>query len=219
MKRMVNLNEITDGKFYTLNDMVRADCQDCRGCSQCCRGMGHSIILDPYDFFRLCTGLACSFDELLSGPAELNLADGIILPNLRMDPKKNCCVFLNEQGRCSIHTLRPGFCRIFPLGRYYTDRSFCYILQTKECPKKRSKIKVSRWIDTPDLKKNQQFINDWHYFLEDLSSKLAEDCPPDTQKQVQHYLLHLFYRTPYQAETDFYDQFSVRLEKARTLIQ
>ena len=31
MRRDVDLNEISDGKLYTSNDMVKADCYDCRG--------------------------------------------------------------------------------------------------------------------------------------------------------------------------------------------
>ena len=33
MKRQVNMNEISDGKLYGSNDMVKADCGDCEGCS------------------------------------------------------------------------------------------------------------------------------------------------------------------------------------------
>ena len=53
MRRNVDLNEISDGKLYTSNDMVKADCYECQGCSACCRGMGKSIILDPIDLFHL----------------------------------------------------------------------------------------------------------------------------------------------------------------------
>ena len=49
MERNIDLNEISDGRFYTANDMVRADCQGCEGCSVCCHGMGKSILLDPLD--------------------------------------------------------------------------------------------------------------------------------------------------------------------------
>ena len=39
MKRNVTLEEISDGNLYEANDMVKADCQDCKGCSDCCQGM------------------------------------------------------------------------------------------------------------------------------------------------------------------------------------
>lgn len=53
MKREIDLNEISDGRRYGANDMVKADCGDCKGCFDCCKGMGESIVLDPYDVYRL----------------------------------------------------------------------------------------------------------------------------------------------------------------------
>lgn len=44
MERNVSMDEISDGRLYGLNDMVKADCRDCEGCSACCRGMGLSLI-------------------------------------------------------------------------------------------------------------------------------------------------------------------------------
>ena len=83
MKRNVSLEEISDGKLYTANDMVKADCGDCKGCSSCCHGMGESIVLDPLDIYRLTTNLEMSFEALLSRYIELNVVDGVILPNLK----------------------------------------------------------------------------------------------------------------------------------------
>ena len=57
MKRMVDLKEISDGRIYSSGDMVRADCHDCTGCSDCCRGMGSSIILDPMDNWKIRLGI------------------------------------------------------------------------------------------------------------------------------------------------------------------
>lgn len=220
MKRNVDLNEITDGRFYELNDMVRADCQDCVGCSKCCHEMVDTIILDPLDCFRLTKTLHMSFDELLAaGKIELNVVDGIVLPNLKLQEDTHSCAFLSAAGRCTIHSARPGFCRMFPLGRYYTDRSFCYILQTKECPKTRTKIKLSRWLDTKELPQNQKFVGEWHYFLEDLAEAMKH-AENETARQVQFYLLHTFYRTAYAAdcEADFYAECTARLDKAKTLL-
>ena len=53
MEREINLKEISDGKLYDANDMVKVGCDDCKGCSSCCRGMGESILLDPMDIYRL----------------------------------------------------------------------------------------------------------------------------------------------------------------------
>ena len=117
MKRNVSLEEISDGRLYSRNDMVKAGCGDCKGCSSCCSGMGNSVILDPYDIYRLTALMGSTFEELMQGKIELNVVDGIILPNLSMSSGTETCAFLNEQGRCSIHAYRPGICRLFPLGR------------------------------------------------------------------------------------------------------
>ena len=84
MLREIDLAEVSDGKLYTARDMVKAGCDDCRGCCDCCKGMGKSVVLDPYDVFRLEEGLGQSFQELLTYGLELNVVDGVILPNLKM---------------------------------------------------------------------------------------------------------------------------------------
>ncbi len=213
MLRECNLEEMTDGKRYGLSDMVKADCNDCKGCSDCCHGMGSSIVLDPLDCFRLSKHLHMDFGELLQKCLELNVVDGVILPNLKMAGDKEACVFLNEAGRCSIHTARPGICRIFPLGRIYEDRDFEYILQVHECPMpNKSKVKVGKWIDTPELKKNQQFIKDWHYFLKDVHEKLKNAADEAVIKDTSMRILNTFFVMPYDAEEDFYEQFYARFE-------
>ena len=49
MLREINLDEISDGRLYSSNDMAKTDCKGCDGCSACCHGMGNSIVLDPLD--------------------------------------------------------------------------------------------------------------------------------------------------------------------------
>lgn len=220
MKRNVTLEEISDGNLYEANDMVKADCQDCKGCSDCCQGMGDTVILDPLDVHRLCAGLKKSPEELLGSVVELGITDGNILPHLAMRGEQERCVFLNTEGRCSIHDIRPGFCRLFPLGRYYTEDGFKYILQIHECKKKnRSKIKVKKWLDTPDLKQYEKFVLDWHNFLLDVQEVFYETEDETLIKNLNMYVLSRFYYTPYKEDEDFYPQFYVRLEEAKKLLE
>ena len=215
MKRNVDMKDISDGKLYDLNDMVKADCNDCKGCSACCRGMGESIQLDPLDIYNLTIGLNTTFEQLLAGAIELNVVDGVILPNLNMNNTKESCHFLNEEGRCTVHAFRPGICRLFPLGRYYENGSFQYFLQTHECKNEnRTKVKVKKWIDTPDVKRYDSYINQWHYFLKDLQQIAAEDEEGTAAKTISMYVLKQFYLTPFQAEADFYGQFERRMMQA-----
>ncbi len=242
-----NLARVSDGRLYELNDMVKVGCHDCAGCSLCCQDMGNSILLDPYDAFRLTKGLNQTFEQLLAGSVELHVEDGLVMPNLKMkelpvsgtptadtcsasgsvSPAANdgsvspatACIFLNEEGRCSIHAYRPGLCRIFPLGRNYDGDKLNYFLLINECPaENKTKMKVEKWIDTDYLKENQNFLIAWHSFTKEIREIIRTQLTDEALiRQLNMALLHIFYLTPYQTE-DFYTEFKVRLEKAKTLL-
>lgn len=220
MRREVSMEEISDGKLYDLNDMVKADCHDCEGCCDCCTGMGESVILDPLDVHRLSVNLKKTPEGLMEKELELDAADGNILPHLRMTGREERCIFLNEKGRCSIHDFRPGICRLFPLGRFYENGSFRYFLQVHECKKQnRSKIKVKKWIDTPDVKQYEQFVSDWHYFLKDVQEVLYNAQDTELIKNLNLYVVNRFYIKPYEEERDFFEQFYERLEEGKQLLK
>ncbi len=219
MELKYGVNKISDLKLYEINDLVKLNCDDCNGCYACCQGMGNSVILDPLDIHRLTSNLKLSFESLMLDKIELNVVDGIILPNIKMALAKEKCSFLNDEGRCSIHAFRPGICRIFPLGRYYENHSFKYFLHIDGCKnKERAKVKVKKWIDTSDLKNNQQFIIDWHYYLKDVQALVSNLNDDNIIKNVNMYTLSQFYVKPYDLDSDFYSQFTKRLDEAKAFI-
>ena len=214
MRRQVSLEEISDGKLYTAQDLVKADCRGCEGCSACCRGMGQSVLLDPLDVRMLERGTGKDFAGLLAVHIELCVADGIVLPCLKMAGEEEACTFLDGEGRCSVHAFRPGICRLFPLGRYYEESGFRYFLQTRECPKKdRSKIRVRKWLDIPDLEIYEEYILTWHRFLQ-VCERESKDLDGDSLRILQTYLLRTFYETPWRGE-DFYSEFYARLAQVK----
>lgn len=218
MRREVDIKEISDGNLYGPNDMVKADCGDCKGCSACCQGMGESIVLDPYDVYRLTKGLNISFEALLDDKFELGVYDGMILPHLKMSGANEACAFLNNEGRCSVHNIRPGICRLFPLGRFYENGGFKYFLQIHECKNQnRTKVKVKKWIDIPDLKQNEVFVNKWHDFVNEIQDKMMQVKDDALFKKINMFLLQQFFIERYHDE-DFYKQFDERLEKAKKVV-
>lgn len=217
MIRNVSLEEISDGKLYTLNDMVKAGCGGCEGCSDCCRGMGESIVLDPLDFARMAEGLALTPQQLLGGYLELHVVDGIVLPNLKMVGESEQCLFLNKEGWCTVHSYRPGICRIFPLGRYYEEKDgkeeFYYFLQVHECSRPgRAKVKVRKWIDTPEADRYDRYILEWHHFLKEMQKQVAGADAQEAQA-VSLYVLKTFYLQPYGGMESFYEEFYKRIGK------
>ena len=211
MKRKVDLNEISDGRLYSSGDMVKVDCHDCEGCSACCQGMGNSIILDPMDLWRLQLGKKENFDTLLANYLELNVVDGMVLPNLKMAGEEEACLFLKD-GRCSIHGYRPGICRLFPLGRNYEGEKLSYFLLTDACPaKNKSKMKVSKWLEMDGMKDYERFLVKWHALTKSLRQTM-QNCDEEKAKQKNMLFLQMFYFTPVQQE-NFYDGFYERLEQ------
>lgn len=203
----------TDGKFYELQELVRANCQDCVGCHDCCTGMGDTILLDPYDVWNLKKVTGLTMQELLeSGKAALTVSGGLVLPHIQMDSKTDACPFLNVEGRCSIHAFRPGMCRLFPLGRNYENEKMNYILLTDECKKKnRSKIKVSQWIGINPAEKYHAFVLRWHDFRKHLS-EVFKEAEEDEIKSLTMYVLQTFYFTFDAAEDAFFEAISQKLD-------
>lgn len=213
MRREVRMEDISDGRLYRSEDMVRAGCGDCRGCSACCRHMGNSIIVDPLDVYRLNIEGKVELNELFSRYLEFHVEDGIILPNLKMTGPEEACGFLDQDGRCSVHAVRPGLCRLFPLGRFYENGGFQYFLQTGECKKaNRTKVKVSRFIDVPDIRTYEAYVSDWHFFLLDAQDHVRRCRDENEAKRVNMTLLNMFFLTPYDGGREFYGQFYERFQ-------
>ena len=177
------------------------------------------IVGDPLDVWQLIQGRGKSFEQLLDESVDLHVQDGVILPNLKMAGEKEQCVYLNEKGRCSIHPFRPGICRLFPLGRFYENGSFRYFLQIKECSREnRTKQKIRKWIDMPEFGRYETFVADWHFFVRRLQDRLMQQSDMEAAQRINRYILQEFYFRGWDAEQNFYDQFSERLKKAQKVL-
>ena len=209
--------------------MVRVGCHDCVGCSACCRNMGQSILLDPYDVYLLTGNLGQTFEQLLGGAIELHMEQGLILPNLRMIPENLSCSFLNEEGRCSIHEFRPGICRLFPLGRNYEPDRLQYFLLADACPaKNKSKMKIDKWIGHADVRQYEKYLVIWHNLTKKLRGELEanlknadnEEALAEQEaynKKITMAFLQLFYMKPYTQE-NFYTEFYERVQLAEGFV-
>ena len=174
--------------------------------------MGTSITLDPYDVWMLCKATGRSFSDMVEKEIRLSVLDGLILPHMNMEKG---CLFLNEEGRCSIHPFRPSICRLFPLGRYYKDGDFKYFLQVNECTKKnKSKVKVQKWIDIEPIEEHTAFVRKWHNYLQLARRKSGEAKDPQQVRNFMLFLLELFFVAEYDKEADFFGQFDQRVKTA-----
>ena len=83
----------------------------------------------------------------------------------------------------------------------------------------KTKVKVKRWLDLPDLSLYESYICQWHYFLDAVETLIgsndSQGCDDHQIKMINMYILNQFFVKPYQAEEDFYLQFDSRLSQAR----
>ncbi len=212
----VDLDDISDGRLYDINDMVKADAGGCNGCSSCCHGVGELVVLTPFDIHEIVRHVNVPFEKLLDDRIELHLNDKLLLPHLKMDGEQERCSFLNKDDRCSIHGFRPNICRLFPLGRVYEKDDFKYFLQTGACTKSHlSKIKLKKWIGIQDYATNKTFILAWYQLLKALTFRAKFIRDDQELKGIQDDLLNTFYRIPPDSD-DFYAEFFKRIPEAKS---
>lgn len=205
--------------LFDSGDMVKIGCNECNGCSECCRGMGQSIILDPYDLYLLEKYGESFFSELMRDKIELHVENSLILPSLKMQPETDACGFLDEKGRCSIHAFRPGLCRLFPLGRKYENNNLRYFILEDACTvKNRTKLKIKKWLEIPELGKYEQFLVRWYELRRGLMKAIQEKQSDGFTRQINVKMLQIFYEKPYDRDSDFYGQFEERMAAISALM-
>ena len=75
---------------------------------------------------------------------------------------------------------------------------------------------MKKWIDTPNLKQYEWFVNDWHNFLKKMEER-AVGADEQAAKQVSMFLLQNFYIKPYDRSKDFYVQYEERMAQAKLI--
>lgn len=195
------------------NDMTRLGCGECIGCSDCCRSMGQSIVLDPYDIYQLQRATKQNFAQLIQEKIELHVEDGLILPSLKMQDDTDACGFLSKEGRCSIHADRPGLCRLFPLGRNYDEKGLRYFLLEDACQiQNRTKVKIKKWLGISGLPQYEKFLVEWHDLRKGMQEEIAEKQSDEYTQNINVRMLEMFYQKPYDMTEDFLMQFEKRRE-------
>lgn len=202
------LDEISDGKLYDIEDIVKADTCGCNGCNDCCCDVGELVVLTPFDIYEMVSYLGVEFDKLIGNKIELRKNNKISLPYLKMQDNNKKCSFLNEEGRCMIHSKRPNICRLFPLGRAYQDDTFKYFLQVGNCPKEDLKdVKVKEWVGIENYDENKVFILEWHKFIKALGFRLKFVRDEKELEEINEILLDSFYRVEVGEGENFYSVF------------
>lgn len=84
-------------------------------------------------------------------------------------------------------------------------------MQVHECSRPgRAKVKVRKWIDTPEADRYDRYILEWHHFLKEMQKRVAGADAQEAQA-VSLYVLKTFYLQPYGGMESFYEEFYKRI--------
>lgn len=75
-------------------------------------------------------------------------------------------------------------------------------------------MKIKKWLEEPELKRQEAYISRWHYFLKDIQQRLDAKNDDSLRRQVSLYILQNFYMKAFLANGDFYELFEARVEEA-----
>lgn len=189
-------------RYFHANDLARIACPDCAGCGECCRGMGDTIVLDPYDAHQLAAGLGRPFASLIGNEVDLHVENGITLPHLAMAAPTEACSFLGADGRCRIHTFRPGICRLYPLARDYQEEPLRYFILPGACKGHAlSKVRIRNYLELPEISEYEAFKTRWHHFLKKAEDAAMKEKDEAVLKKLSLFILKNFFFTPYQGDS------------------
>jgi len=159
----------------------------CARDGKCCtnRFGKDQIILTPYDVARLRTLLKIDSTEFLKKCACLALGAKsqfpIALLKYQATEKGNKCPFLTNQG-CSVYQDRPLRCRLYPLGRAYSDGySYFYLAQVdKNCGINNSRRYVlEEWLSGSEVGPFCDWSDVFHLLFMNIDHEKYKEIAPE----------------------------------------
>lgn len=228
----------------------------CNACGACCTNSTiESIVFRAYDVFNLSIGLNIEPSEVVEKYGNVYLGPTSGLPviqlksvaletpesmmNLLLTGKPSTvCPFLKNK-KCSVHTHKPGSCRLYPLGRMVqtskedTDKNegleTIYFLQKNTlCGDTGEKHTIDEWLN--GASKTESIFMEDSDFLAYVSSKVrlskildfAKNNPDSIlRKEISSFYdkFTYYYYTNYNKTESFESQFNDNISKIKDLIE
>ena len=80
------------------------------------------------------------------------------------------------------------------------------------------KSKWKKWLDTPQLKRYQQFLAEWHSLKKNMQEYLSRLNTEDEKKTVCMMFLQIFFFRPYESGRDFYEEWEERRTQLQSIL-
>ena len=210
----------------------------CRNCGKCCKNR-EDILLNSRDIFNLAIALSLNNEQVINKFCEIYIGEASRFPILRLKPigTNSACPFFKEN-KCSVHSLKPASCALFPLGRVVIsdaakennilDKDLCspnevqYILQNSSCGSAKRKQTVRGWLEMFNVPINDSFFLLWTQNFITLSTIMREieEKPYASTKALdvlRNGILMSLY-VDYDTQKDFIEQYESNMSKIHRLL-
>lgn len=215
-------------------DKMKIDLDDtfkfnCTMCGKCCINRD-DILLTPRDMFQISKQLDMLIGEFVKKYCDCYVGSSSRIPIARLvsvgiDKR---CPFL-KGARCSVNSVKPVVCALFPLGRClkidpnskaeFTMDDVIYISQNPGCGDGRKTHTVREWLETSNVPIEDEFFVKWNNTITKIGSVVQEvEKKADAERMNKYFnmLFGLLY-VAYDFEVDFLFQFDRNREFALEL--
>lgn len=223
------LNEIAanlDKMKIGLDDTFKFNCTMC---GKCCKNR-YDILLTPRDLFRMAKYQEMLIGDFIKKYCDCYVGESSRIPIVRLMETgiDKRCPFLKGT-RCSINSVKPVVCALFPLGRCltidpakkaeFTTDDVIYISQNPGCGDNRKTHTVREWLETSNVPVQDEFFIKWNNTISKISSIVHEvEKKKDAERMNKYFnmLFGLLYAA-YDFDAEFLSQFDRNCEFALEL--
>jgi len=193
----------------------------CKACGRCCQNRD-DITLFALDVYRLAGYFGRTPAEIIERYCDRFVGENSRLPLvvLRMVPPKQACPFLRNK-RCSVHSAKPGSCRMYPLARVYELEGPAKFHQIQaSCNHEPNTLTVREWIAEFADEENQRAGRLWNDILFPLTAAIHPNrfsCSREQRSEMQDVIFHHLY-LQYDPAKEFLPQLTENAENLRQIL-
>ena len=204
----------------------------CDQCGKCCT-YRDDIILSPMDIFKMARELKITPVDFYHEYCVFNIGEHTRMPIVRLGSvgKDYHCVLLKNH-KCSVHTVKPAVCGMFPLGRYmsfekdtYDQADFAtnkvkYLLQPPDCGDDSEEHTVREWLSGFDINLEDEVFVEWQKAISQCGNKIKElEKKQDMLTMVEvWFVVRVVLYLQYDTSKDFLPQFKNNAEHLLKLL-
>lgn len=158
----------------------------CTQCGKCCT-YREDIILSPRDIFKMSKALNMSPPDFYQAYCRSHIGDVSRIPIVRLiSVGKDARCPLLKNNKCSIHSVKPAVCALFPLGRYVAldakkdisasmeNATVKYLLQPLDCGDDSETHTVRDWLAGFDIALEDEFFIKWNTAISQFGDALKK---------------------------------------------